>query len=84
MHRPPLVVSWSRMSSGTLRGWSTRPRALECENITGFVVVSIAAAIVVATGDERALYVIGAIPLLGLLWGVFNTFELIFRIRLET
>ena len=45
-------------------------------------VVSIAAAIVVGTGDERALYVIGAIPFLGLLWGVFNTFELIFRIRL--
>jgi len=42
--------------------------------------VSIAAALVVASGDERALFVIGAIPVLGLLWGVFNTWELIFRI----
>ena len=42
--------------------------------------VSIGAAIVVAGGDDRALFVIGAIPVLGLLWGVFNTWELIFRI----
>ena len=44
--------------------------------------VTIAAALVVAGGDERALYVVGAVPVLGLLWGVFNTWELIFRIQI--
>ena len=43
--------------------------------------VTIVAAIVVAGGDDRALFVIGAVPVLGLLWGVFNTWELIFRIQ---
>jgi modulator of FtsH protease len=42
--------------------------------------VTIIAALAVAGGDDRALFVIGAIPVLGLLWGVFNTWELIFRI----
>ena len=44
--------------------------------------VTIAAALVVASGDDRALFVIGAVPVLGLLWGVFNTWELIFRIQI--
>jgi len=44
--------------------------------------VTIAAALAVAGGDERALYVVGAVPVLGLLWGVFNTWELIFRIQI--
>jgi hypothetical protein len=44
--------------------------------------VTIAAALVVAGGDDRALFVIGAVPVLGLLWGVFNTWELIFRIQI--
>jgi hypothetical protein len=48
----------------------------------GMFIVTIAAALIVAAGDERALFVIGAIPVLGLLWGVFNTWELIFRIQL--
>jgi len=65
-------------------GYDRRVTMLQFLIGVAMFVVSIAAAIVVATGDERALYVIGAIPLLGLLWGVFNTFELIFRIRLET
>lgn len=43
--------------------------------------VTIAAALAVAGGDDRALYVVGAVPVLGLLWGVFNTWELIFRIQ---
>ena len=46
----------------------------------GLFIVTILAALVVAMGDDRALYVIGAVPVLGLLWGVFNTWELIFRI----
>ena len=44
--------------------------------------VTIAASLVVASGDDRALFVIGAVPVLGLLWGVFNTWELIFRIQI--
>lgn len=44
--------------------------------------VTIGAALVVASGDDRALFVIGAVPVLGLLWGVFNTWELIFRIQI--
>ena len=44
--------------------------------------VTIAAALVLAAGDDRALFVIGAVPVLGLLWGVFNTWELIFRLQL--
>jgi modulator of FtsH protease len=49
----------------------------------GFVlfVVTIAAAIGVASGETRALYVIGGIAVLSLLWGVFNTWELIFRVQ---
>ena len=46
----------------------------------GLFAVTIGAALAVASGDERALFVIGAVPVLGLLWGVFNTWELIFRI----
>jgi len=48
-----------------------------------FFIVSIGAALIVASGDERALFVIGVIPVLGLLWGVFNTWELIFRIPVQ-
>lgn len=44
-------------------------------------VVSIAAAIGVASGDVRALYVVGGIGVVSLLWGVFNTWELIFRVQ---
>jgi len=51
--------------------------------VAGFALfaVSIAAAIGVATGEARALYVVGGIAVLSLLWGVFNTWELIFRVQ---
>jgi modulator of FtsH protease len=51
--------------------------------VAGFVLfaVSIAAAIGVAAGEARALYVVGGIAVLSLLWGVFNTWELIFRVQ---
>ena len=51
--------------------------------IAGFALfaVTIAAAIGVAVGEARALYVIGGIAVLSLLWGVFNTWELIFRVQ---
>jgi hypothetical protein len=43
--------------------------------------VSIAAAIGVAIGEPRALYAVGGIAVVSLLWGVFNTWELIFRVQ---
>ena len=43
--------------------------------------VTIAAALGVAAGEARALYAIGGIAVLSLLWGVFNTWELIFRVQ---
>jgi len=47
----------------------------------GLFVVSIAAAIGVFVGEASALFVIGGIAVLSLLWGVFNTWELIFRVQ---
>ena len=51
--------------------------------LAGFAlfIVSIAAAIGVSIGEASALYVIGGIAVLSLLWGVFNTWELIFRVQ---
>jgi hypothetical protein len=51
--------------------------------IAGFAlfVITIVASIAVVTGEASALYVMGAIAVLSLLWGVFNTWELIFRIQ---
>jgi len=43
--------------------------------------VSIAAAVGVAAGEARALYAVGGIAVVSLLWGVFNTWELIFRVQ---
>jgi hypothetical protein len=43
--------------------------------------VTIAASIGVAAGDPRALFATGGIAVLSLLWGVFNTWELIFRVQ---
>jgi hypothetical protein len=51
--------------------------------VAGFALfmVTIAAAIGVAVGEARALYIIGGVAVLSLLWGVFNTWELIFRVQ---
>jgi modulator of FtsH protease len=51
--------------------------------VAGFAlfVVTIAAGIGVAVGEGAALYVVGGIAVLSLLWGVFNTWELIFRVQ---
>ena len=43
--------------------------------------MSFAAAIGVAAGEGRALYAVGGIAVVNLLWGVFNTWELIFRVQ---
>src|SRR6266702_1106140 len=46
--------------------------------IAGIVLfgVTIASALAVAAGEQRALFAIGGIAVLSLLWGVFNTYEL--------
>jgi hypothetical protein len=51
--------------------------------VAGFAlfIVSIAAGIGVFIGEATALYVIGGIAVLSLAWGVFNTWELIFRVQ---
>lgn len=45
------------------------------------IAIAIAAAFAIVGGDERALFVLGGLTVLSLLWGVFNTWELIFRIQ---
>ena len=51
--------------------------------IAGFFLfaVSIAASIGVFVGEAAALYFVGGIGVLSLVWGVFNTWELIFRVQ---
>lgn len=51
--------------------------------IAGFALfaVSIAAAIGVIVGEWAALYFVAGIGVLSLVWGVFNTWELIFRVQ---
>ena len=51
--------------------------------VAGFVLfaVTLAGSIGVFVEEPNALYVIAAVAVLGLLWGVFNTWELIFRIQ---
>jgi hypothetical protein len=48
----------------------------------GLFAIAIASALAVASGDERALFLIGGVAVVSLLWGVFNTYELIFRVQL--
>jgi modulator of FtsH protease len=47
----------------------------------GLFAITIASALTLAAGDERALFLVGGIEVLSLLWGVFNTYELIFRVQ---
>jgi modulator of FtsH protease len=47
----------------------------------GLFIVTIAAAIGVGLHETNALYVVGGVQVLSLLWGVFNTWELIFRVQ---
>ena len=51
--------------------------------IAGFVLfaISIAASIGVFVGEAAALFFVAAIGVLSLVWGVFNTWELIFRVQ---
>jgi hypothetical protein len=47
----------------------------------GLFVVTIAAGIGIFIGEAGALYVIAGVAVVSLLWGVFNTWELIFRVQ---
>ena len=47
------------------------------------VLLTLAACVTVALGDDRGLFLLGGIAVLSLLWGLFNTWELIFRIDLD-
>ncbi|HKC89798.1 MAG TPA: hypothetical protein VKE23_00545 [Candidatus Limnocylindria bacterium] len=47
----------------------------------GLFGTAIAGSIVVATGSASALFVVAATAIVALLWGVFNTWELIFRMQ---
>lgn len=51
--------------------------------VAGFALfaVSIGAAIGVIVGEGAALYFVAGIGVLSLVWGVFNTWELIFRVQ---
>jgi hypothetical protein len=51
--------------------------------IAGFALFAIAitGSIGVAVGEVSALYVVAGIAIVALLWGLFNTWELIFRIQ---
>lgn len=44
------------------------------------IVTTLAASVDIAGADANGLFVIAGIAVLGLLWGVFNTWELIFRV----
>jgi len=47
----------------------------------GFVIVTLASAIGVIAEQPVDLFAVGGTAIIGLLWGVFNTWELIFRMQ---
>jgi hypothetical protein len=51
--------------------------------VAGFVLfaLSVGGSIGVAVGEPSALYVVAGIAIVALLWGLFNTWELIFRMQ---
>ena len=54
MHTPRFPGSRARMSSGTLRGWSHRARALEWEKMTGASAMSSASLMVAGETWDRS------------------------------
>jgi hypothetical protein len=62
-------------------GFDRRVTMLQFVAGFGVFIVTIAAAIGVAVGEANALYVLGGVEVLSLLWGLFNTWELIFRVQ---
>jgi hypothetical protein len=47
----------------------------------GLFATAITGSIGVAVGEPSALYVVAGIAIVALIWGVFNTWELIFRMQ---
>ncbi len=62
-------------------GFDRRVTILQFVAGFGLFAVAIAGSIGVAIGETSALYVVAGIAILALLWGVFNTWELIFRMQ---
>jgi len=79
------IVPFAAASRSGLRatgiGYDRRVTVIQFAAGFALFVVTIAAAIGVAVGEARALYIVGGIAVLSLLWGVFNTWELIFRVQ---
>ena len=78
----PFAVAARAGLRATGIGYDRRVTVVQFIAGIGLFATTIASALVAASGDERALFVIGGIAVLSLLWGVFNTYELIFRIQL--
>ncbi|TMC77449.1 MAG: hypothetical protein E6J09_07680 [Chloroflexi bacterium] len=62
-------------------GYDRRVTVVQFTAGFGLFAVALTGAIGVAVGEVWALYLSAAIAVLSLLWGVFNTWELIFRIQ---
>jgi len=62
-------------------GYDRRVTMIQFAAGFGLFAVALTGAIGVAVGEVWALYLTAAIAVLSLLWGVFNTWELIFRIQ---
>ena len=62
-------------------GYDRRVTVVQFAAGFGLFAVALTGAIGVAVGEIWALYLTAAIAVLSLLWGVFNTWELIFRIQ---
>jgi len=79
------TIPFGAAARGGLRatgvGYSRRVTVIQF--IAGFALfaVTIATAIAIIVGEPFALYVIAVTNVLSLLWGLFNTWELIFRMQ---
>ena len=62
-------------------GYDRRVTVVQFTAGFGLFAVALTGAIGVAVGEVWAVYLSAAIAVLSLLWGVFNTWELIFRIQ---
>jgi hypothetical protein len=62
-------------------GFDRRVTMLQFVAGFGLFALAIAGSVGVAAGETSALYVVAGIAIVALLWGVFNTWELIFRMQ---
>ena len=78
----PFATAARRGLRGSGVGYDRRVTILQY--MAGFALVAtmLVASLAVAGGDDRAMFVVGVVAVVNLLWGVFNTWELIFRIQL--